>query len=198
MSTRSVKRAEGEHPVGALVLIIVIIVLYFLPTIIALARSKANVGTVVVINLLLGWTFLGWVVALAMAFGQTKDERAAQTVNVYSGRYPDPEVHGHNAPMLAQQSVHLSPDGRRWWDGRQWQDANSVAPPNAMRSPDGAHWWDGTQWRVVPAPGAGSMAPVSTQAITCPTCTKPFVGDEHFCGNCGSARPNSLASWDAN
>jgi hypothetical protein len=43
------------------------LVLYFLPTIIALARKVTNQGSVVVINLFLGWTLIGWVVALAMA-----------------------------------------------------------------------------------------------------------------------------------
>jgi hypothetical protein len=40
---------------------------YFLPSIVALKRQVPNVGSVVVINTLLGWTFIGWVVALAMA-----------------------------------------------------------------------------------------------------------------------------------
>ncbi len=57
---------------GALLVIIVVIALYLLPTIVAASRHKENIGTVVVINVFLGWSFIGWVVALAMAFGQTK------------------------------------------------------------------------------------------------------------------------------
>ncbi len=41
--------------------------MYFLPTIIAAVRKVPNVGSVAVINLLLDSTFIGWVVALAMA-----------------------------------------------------------------------------------------------------------------------------------
>jgi Superinfection immunity protein len=48
-------------------LIILLVAAYFLPLIVALLRSVPNVGSVFVINLLLGWTFVGWVVALAMA-----------------------------------------------------------------------------------------------------------------------------------
>jgi Superinfection immunity protein len=59
------------------VIVLIAIGLYFLPTIVAMMRHKENIGTVVVINLFLGWTFLGWVVALAMAFGQTKRPAAA-------------------------------------------------------------------------------------------------------------------------
>jgi hypothetical protein len=37
---------------------------YFLPTIIALVRQKRNTIAILVLNLFLGWTFVGWVVAL--------------------------------------------------------------------------------------------------------------------------------------
>ena len=42
--------------------------LYFLPTILAFSRRVVNRGSVAVINLFLGWTVIGWVIALAMAF----------------------------------------------------------------------------------------------------------------------------------
>jgi len=40
---------------------------YFFPTIVALVRRHHNIGVVLVLNLFLGWTFLGWVLALVMA-----------------------------------------------------------------------------------------------------------------------------------
>jgi len=41
---------------------------YFAPTIIAFVRKSRDIGVVaVVINLFLGWTLIGWVVALAFA-----------------------------------------------------------------------------------------------------------------------------------
>lgn len=43
------------------------LVFYFVPTIIAAYRDIPNLGPVVVINFFLGWTFVGWVAALAMA-----------------------------------------------------------------------------------------------------------------------------------
>jgi hypothetical protein len=46
---------------------LVVLVLYFLPSIVAVARKVTHQGSVIVINLFLGWTFIGWVVALAMA-----------------------------------------------------------------------------------------------------------------------------------
>ncbi|NNN12591.1 MAG: superinfection immunity protein [Acidimicrobiaceae bacterium] len=40
---------------------------YFLPTIIAFSRRVPNSVSVLVINIFLGWTLIGWFVALAMA-----------------------------------------------------------------------------------------------------------------------------------
>ena len=57
----------GGGGAAALLVVIVGIGLYFLPTIVAVARKVTNQGSVFVINFFLGWTFVGWVVALAMA-----------------------------------------------------------------------------------------------------------------------------------
>ena len=43
------------------------IVLYFIPTGVAMVRHVPNTGSVFVLNLFLGWTVVGWVIALAMA-----------------------------------------------------------------------------------------------------------------------------------
>lgn len=44
---------------------LIILFLYFLPSILAASRGHPNVGAIVVINTFLGWTFIGWVVSLA-------------------------------------------------------------------------------------------------------------------------------------
>jgi hypothetical protein len=53
--------------VAVLFLVVIGLSFYFLPTIIAVSRKVPNIGSVVVVNVFLGWTFIGWVVALAMA-----------------------------------------------------------------------------------------------------------------------------------
>ena len=45
-------------------------VFYFLPAIIAFARSKRDAVSILVLNLLLGWTMIGWVIALVWALKQ--------------------------------------------------------------------------------------------------------------------------------
>ena len=42
-------------------------VLYFLPTIIAFARNKRDTTSILLLNLFLGWTAIGWVIALVWA-----------------------------------------------------------------------------------------------------------------------------------
>jgi len=42
----------------------VILAVYFAPTIIAVIGDHKNQGAIAVLNLLLGWTFLGWVASL--------------------------------------------------------------------------------------------------------------------------------------
>lgn len=42
--------------------------IYFLPTFVARSRKKKNVAAIFVLNLFLGWAFIGWVIALIWAF----------------------------------------------------------------------------------------------------------------------------------
>jgi hypothetical protein len=59
--------------VGAVVFnagLAILVALYFIPTIVAVKRN-ANTGPVIVINVFLGWTLLGWVAALALAVAGT-------------------------------------------------------------------------------------------------------------------------------
>ena len=49
-------------------LILIGIVIYFLPTIIAAVRRHPNVLLIFLVNLLLGWTVIGWAGTLVWAF----------------------------------------------------------------------------------------------------------------------------------
>jgi hypothetical protein len=41
-----------------------LLVCYFLPTLVGIALGKRSVGPIFALNLLLGWTLVGWIVAL--------------------------------------------------------------------------------------------------------------------------------------
>ena len=68
---------ESLFPVA--VLFCVVVFLYFLPTWIALGRKHRNSAAIVVLNIFLGWTFLGWVIALIWAFtDNTKEQKSKE------------------------------------------------------------------------------------------------------------------------
>lgn len=61
------------------VLILVALAIYFAPFIMAICRDHASLGTLLVVNLLLGWTVVGWIVALIWAAsGQSTRDRQEQ------------------------------------------------------------------------------------------------------------------------
>jgi hypothetical protein len=46
---------------------LLLVLLYFIPAVVAGVRHVPHEGSIVVVNIFLGWTLVGWVVALAMA-----------------------------------------------------------------------------------------------------------------------------------
>lgn len=66
--------AAAAGLIVGLFILAIILGLYFLPGILATARHAKNAAPVWVIDIFLGWTLVGWVVALAMAFGETREE----------------------------------------------------------------------------------------------------------------------------
>ncbi|WP_276133067.1 superinfection immunity protein [Polluticoccus soli] len=50
-----------------ILIIAVAVIIYFTPAITAIANGKRNSTSIFILNLFLGWTFVGWVVALIWA-----------------------------------------------------------------------------------------------------------------------------------
>jgi T4 superinfection immunity protein len=50
--------------------------LYLLPAFVAEWRRHKNAVAIAVLNILLGWTVLGWIIALVWAFTSNGEERA--------------------------------------------------------------------------------------------------------------------------
>ena len=61
---------ELARPFGAL--LVVLFVLYWLPSIIALLGGHQQTAPILVINMLLGWTLVGWVAALALSVSRVE------------------------------------------------------------------------------------------------------------------------------
>ncbi len=121
---------------------ILILGLYLLPTIIGASRKVVNIGSVAAINLLLGWTLIGWVVALAMALrtnpphayqqfwqGTAPGGAGAAGQQTPSGSGPRPNSYpaeGPTQPPPPSSNAGWYKDpwgvGKRWWNGRFWTD----------------------------------------------------------------------------
>lgn len=55
--------------------VVLLLAAYFLPSVIAIARNHHNGAAITVVNLLLGWTLIGWVAALAWSLTATPPPR---------------------------------------------------------------------------------------------------------------------------
>jgi hypothetical protein len=66
---------------AGLILLAISLAIYFIPSIVASNRNHKNVAAIVVLNLFLGWTVLGWVLALVWAVmsNQTNNKTDEQT-----------------------------------------------------------------------------------------------------------------------
>ncbi|MEN9561654.1 MAG: hypothetical protein RIQ56_927 [Candidatus Parcubacteria bacterium] len=82
-------------------LILGAIAVYFLPTIIAKSRHSKSADGVLVVNLFLGWTFIGWVVALAWAAASHKLDEGS----------PKKQKKGHSVGDELAKLAQLHKDG---------------------------------------------------------------------------------------
>ncbi|WP_020171214.1 superinfection immunity protein [Gordonia polyisoprenivorans] len=86
--------------------LLLLIGLCLLPSIIALLRKVPTKGSVIVINVLLGWTIIGWIVALAMAVRDVPQTPRPThfVVPPQAGQYGPPPQAGQYGPPPQQQT----------------------------------------------------------------------------------------------
>jgi hypothetical protein len=93
---------------------------YMLPWAVAASRGKSNQGGIALLNLFLGWTVVGWVIALVMACS------SHQPVNVGPIVVVAPQFTGAALAVspfpLPPAGWYPSPDhvGQQFWDGQSW------------------------------------------------------------------------------
>lgn len=68
---------EAGKVLQGLILVAFIAVFYFLPALVARSRQHSKLPAVFVLNLLLGWTLLGWVLALVWAYSESPGSKIA-------------------------------------------------------------------------------------------------------------------------
>ena len=67
-------------------ILIVFIVLYFLPTIIALCRGHASLGAIIAVNVLFGWSLIGWFWALIWSLANKGGSQNVSVINQMNNR----------------------------------------------------------------------------------------------------------------
>jgi len=66
--------------------IVVGLIVYFLPSIIAALRKKRNLAAIIILNILTGWTFIGWIAALVWSITNDSNQNLSVNVNTNSAR----------------------------------------------------------------------------------------------------------------
>ena len=64
----------GSGGAGAGILVAILLILYFLPSFIGYSRRHPSCHAILALNILLGWTLLGWVVAIVWALKSHKSQ----------------------------------------------------------------------------------------------------------------------------
>lgn len=117
---------------------------YLLPWAIAESRGRSNHGAVGLINFFLGWSLIGWVVALVMACQSHQVVGGHTTVVVAQNFAPAPSYDtpsyatpSHDTPSLDTAPRPLAAPGPGWY----------LAPDGS-----GQQFWDGAAWTEHRAP----------------------------------------------
>lgn len=69
----------GPWEIGLIIILLFGLLVYLVPTIIAAIRKTRNLVGIIVLNLLAGWTFFGWVAALVWAIVADKKAKSPES-----------------------------------------------------------------------------------------------------------------------
>lgn len=72
----TVRYTGGGLPKGG-VMLVALVLLYFLPSMLALAGGKRRKWKIVAVNVLAGWTVIGWIVSMIMNWAYEAPQDAA-------------------------------------------------------------------------------------------------------------------------
>ena len=93
--------------------------MYFLPSIVAFARNKRDTAAIVLLNFFLGWTMIGWVVALVWAVKTDVSDGSAVSSSVSASVARKPASYASSdfvsddellAPACSRQNPPPPPD----------------------------------------------------------------------------------------
>ena len=98
---------------GNLIGLIVIAALFLIPTIVAFIRHQPNKWAILAMNILLGWTVVGWIVALIWSLTAPKQNTGQPTIIVN-------QVQGDQTTTTAKEDSTMKGDS-------QTSDSSSIS-----------------------------------------------------------------------
>jgi len=93
-----------DESIKGLIFMLILMGVYFLPSIIAAIRRHHNGISIALLNLFLGWTFIGWLIALIWACSSPPPQSQIIIQQDFSDRYARPawehEVQPRRPPVI--------------------------------------------------------------------------------------------------
>ena len=107
---------------------------YTLPWAIAATRHKRDTTSIALVNVLLGWTFVGWIVALIKACGKDlvliAPVQQVVVMNNVTASVGAP-VAAPGGPAAGWYAAPNGGPGQQYWDGTTWTGHTQAAPSPA-------------------------------------------------------------------
>lgn len=80
---------DTAHIIATIFAVTFALSVYLMPSLVAISRKHRNSGAIFVLNLLLGWSVLGWIAAIVWAFtSQEPQDRVVYVMPPERGEQP--------------------------------------------------------------------------------------------------------------
>jgi uncharacterized protein YecT (DUF1311 family) len=136
--------------------LVVILLIYFLPAIIAMSRGHKNALAIVLLNILVGWTGIGWIVILVWSLSSFVLSHDRQT--------PATVINVHNQALNPRDS-HL-------------------VPRNDLRDSGSPVWVAGAGENAGSGIGDANSAAARNPTRACPYCAEVILAKAKLCKHC--------------
>ena len=194
MNNRSALAAGG----GALLFILVCFGLcYFIPTIIAVLRKHKDAPAIAAINILLGWSVVGWFVSFIWSLSDPRGRNAAQTVVINTAQHNTVPISAAPLPHTVPTAVPQAPIDHdvMFWDGLVNKSDPDLLEEYLVRYPTG-RFAQLARTRIErtnrappldykPTPLTADAPNAINQVHSCAHCGASLMRGAKYCEGCG-------------
>lgn len=163
--------------------LILALLCYFLPAIIAISRGHKDAVGIAALNILLGWTVFGWIIGFIWSLSDAKGRHAGQTVVVNTAH------HSAAGPALAATEPREVDADTAFWDRLIDKNDSDALEEYLLRFPKG-RFAGLARTRLERASILRKPEPRDVGRIgsaDCPGCGAPWEAGSRFCSECGMA-----------